>query len=814
MLQTAPAFAALRQWPQFVLYRLVPSKRKPGKMDKIPVAPFDRTHDENGINSQKAYWWVDMGTAIQCAKDLGQGYGVAFVITDKDPFFFLDMDGCIDGAGQWSQLALHLLQEFSGAAVEVSQSGTGLHVLGTASSAPDHGCKNEDLGIELYTKGRFIALTGDRAGGDILCDCTPSLHRVAQAFFPPSEFDRSDWTTEPRADWLGYTDDAELIDRACQSQGVGQVFGPGKATFRDLWEGNTDVLARCYPDSDRVYNGSQADAALAQHLAFWTGCNCDRIEHLMRQSDLYREKWDHHSSYLHLTITKACGQQKDVHQLKRLEPESAQPSATISNAAPVAAAPTDRPQPELVSGFQFLSVTEQLEHFAGCVYVQHNHAVLTPDGNMLKPDQFRATYGGYVFALDANNDKTTKNAWEAFVESQAIRHLKAHKAWFRPALPHGCITQEDGLSWVNTYVPIETPKAAGDVGPFLALLDKMLPIERDRQILLSFMAACVQFKGSKFQWSPLVQGAPGNGKSFLIECLRVAIGKRYSHLPRADEISEKYNDWIFNKLFIGVEEIYVPEHKRELLEVLKPMITASELEERAMQSGKVMKPLCANLMFNSNYRDAVQKTRDDRRFAIFYCTQQTEEDVNRDFPGDYFPNLYNWARSGGFAYVHEYLSSYAIQAEFNPALDYGGLANRAPVTSSTEDAILGSLGRVEQEILEAIDEQRPGFAGGWVSSTALDKLLEFCKADSRIPRNKRRDMMRSLGYDYHPAFRHNGGRATGNTSTDGNKPRLFIKTDHLARALQTGAEVITAYDKAQSKAAAPGDSLGAKAFQK
>lgn len=77
----------------------------------------------------------------------------------------------------------------------------------------------------------------------------------------------NEWTTEPCENWRGDTDDKELIDRMLNSKPLKSAFG-GKATFRDLWEANVDALSKSYPDSNRPYDVSSADAALALHLAF------------------------------------------------------------------------------------------------------------------------------------------------------------------------------------------------------------------------------------------------------------------------------------------------------------------------------------------------------------------------------------------------------------------------------------------------------------------------------------------------------------------------------------------------------------------
>src|SRR5690606_1299148 len=95
----------------------------------------------------------------------------------------------------------------------------------------------------------------------------------------------------------------------------------------------------------------------------------------------------------------------------------------------------------------------------------------------------------------------------------------------------------------------------------------------------------------------------------------------------------------------------------------------------------------------------------------------------------------------GYAMVTHYLRTYDIPEELDPA----GACHRAPRTSSTEQALRQSMGSVEQEIIEAIEEGRQGFAGGWVSSRALDQLLSSLRKTRAIPPNKRRALMQSIG---------------------------------------------------------------------
>lgn len=779
MNQIPLALGAMASYAQFMIYQLVPSVTRPGKTDKFPCNMSGSKADPHDAKN-----WVTGDVACAEATRRGTGWGVAFVLTENDPFFFIDIDGALSEKSEWSETAKSLCTAFNGAAVEVSQSGKGLHILGKSNIFPDHSCKNDKYHLECYTEKRFIALTGTSIVGDAGTFHDDALNRTVAQFFPPNEaVNSAQWTTTHQPGSCPIEDDARLIEKAMSGKvSALNVFGgTGKATFKDLWTRNVEALGESYPDPDREYDGNRVDAALAQHLLFWTGGNCERVERLMRLSALKRDKWDSHRSYMQRTITGAAARQTTYYSVGA-PIEIVRPEQVLESSAPL-----------MRTGFQFMGASQLVDHFKGCVYVAENHKILTPNGQMLNSERFNSMFGGYVFTLDDTNEKTTKKAWEAFTENQAIMFPKVDRYVFRPDIPQGAILVDDGLRVVNTYVPVSVPSVQGDVTPFLTHLNKLLPDMRDQTILMSYMAACVQFKGKKFKWAPLIQGVEGNGKTFFTLCVMMAIGERYTHMPPAHEIGEKFNDWLFDKIFIGVEDIYVPEQKAELIEILKPMITGERLSKRAMQSSQVMDRLCANFIFNSNYRNAVRKTNNDRRFAVFFTAQQEKEHLARDgMTGSYFEDMYEWARNGGYAHITHFLETYQIPAQYNPTTG----CQRAPETSSTLEAVAASLGSVEQEIMEAIEEGRPGFRGGWVSSKALDGLLNQLRAGSRVPPAKRRDMMRSIGYDWHPALKD--GRVNNPTLTDGgSKPRLYIREGHLCLNMDSPSEVVKQYEAAQ-----------------
>lgn len=776
-----PALSALGAYPQFIVYVLVPRPGLPGKTDKFPV---DYKSGKPKINAHDPQYQTDFHTAATSAALLGHAHGIGFVLTPADPFFCIDIDSCLsEETATWLPHVQELISMVPGAAVEVSSSGRGIHVIGSAA-CPPHSCRNDDINTELYSEGRFIALTGAQTSGDVRTDCNATIPNVINKYFPERPMlGISNWTTVPVPEWRGPTDDDELIRRALQSRSGLAQFDGGRATFHDLWMGNVEILSMAYPPNDvDAYNRSNADAALAQHLVFWTGANCERIERLMHKSSLVRDKWTR-EGYLRTTILRAVALRSKVLV-----------DAVVDTPAGVAPSGAEI-RPERRLGASLLGVEQQIELFAGCVYIRDAHCVLVPGGQLIKPEQFKAWYGGYNFVMDVENVKVSDDAWKAFTNSRAIRAPQASGSCFKPDLAPGeFVTESDGRTLANIFWPITVRRVVGDVSPFLEFTKKILPDDNDRLILLSFMAACVQHQGKKFQWCPLIQGTEGNGKTLLARCVEYAVGHRYSHFPKAAEIASRFNDWMYGNIFIGVDDIYLADSKTEVLEALKPMIDRDRLEIEPKNGVKTMRDVCGNFILNSNHRDAIRKTRDGRRYAVFYSAQQKYEDLKRDGMTDlYFPNLYDWLRKDGFAIVAEFLFTFNIPDYYNPAK----YCKRAPDTSSTESAISEGHGVIEQEILEAIAQDEVGFRGGWVSTGYLEMYLEKRNLARRCPPNRRREILQSLGYDWHPAL--DQGRVNNIVFPDGKKPRLFIKNGHGDRAIDTAAGVARAYTEAQSE---------------
>lgn len=791
------ALSEMQQWAQWIIWRADPIPGKPGKSTKRPIdagngLPLDAHAPGN---------WLTYEAADALAAS--RGLGVGFVFTAKDPFFFVDVDEALQPDGQWSEGGQWAFRCFPGAAFEISHSGRGFHLFGRYTQVPPHSNKRKDLGLELYTDKRFAAVTRNGMHGRAL-DFTSHLAAFA-AHFPPSQTTRAEeWTDTPHPDWGGSLDDGEMLRLILRAK---PNFGPG-ATIPDLWYANVDVLSRVYPadasNPNAEFDHSAADAALCNHLAWWLGNDCERIARFFGMSKLgERDKWQNREQYRRDTILFAVGGCTDFYQGCK-PPVNLQAATPIPTVAAVPASPgriDGAPGLQIVEGYQLYTVADQLRFFAGCVYVADRHQIMLPDGQFMNAERFRAMMGGRIFALDSMNEKTTPNAFLVFTESQALRWPKVRSTRFRPEDPPGALYNRLGIidpigtEYVNTYVPCEVLSMPGDPAPLLDLIARLLPDPRDALILLCYMAAIIQYPGVKFQWAPLIQGTEGNGKSFLMAVVAAAVGDRYSHFPNPRDIGNVFNGWLVSKLFIGIQDIWADGDPR-VIEALKPLITDSRVDVQPKGKDQATGDNRANFILNSNHRDAMRITANDRRYCPFYCAQQTVADLEVwGLSGDYFPQLYRWAETGGFAILTNFLREYKIAEEFNPATK----CHRAPRTSTTLQAIEASRNTIEQVIQEAINSEMIGFRGGWVSTLWLGELWLGSRGTN--PR-KRAEALETLGYVPHPKLPD--GRCTISIACDqGRKPRLYCKPDSIQWHM-SATQAMDAYIKAQLNLTADG----------
>lgn len=141
----------MRERDRWMRYRLVP---RGGKVTKEPTQINGRR-----ASSTAPHTWSSFTAAN--ASEIGAGLGYAL----GEGVGCVDLDGAIvNGIVQpWAQ---EILDRCPATFVEVSQSGNGLHIFGLLPEGPGRNRRlSETEGIEFYSVGRFMAVTGKRHDG-------------------------------------------------------------------------------------------------------------------------------------------------------------------------------------------------------------------------------------------------------------------------------------------------------------------------------------------------------------------------------------------------------------------------------------------------------------------------------------------------------------------------------------------------------------------------------------------------------------------------------------------------------------------------
>lgn len=532
----------------------------------------------------------------QEASDRGAlyGLGVGFVFTAQDPYFFVDIDHCLLDNGQWSQLALDTCAQFPGCYVEVSISGTGLHIFGAYTTLPEHSNKNIAHGLEFYTQERYAAMgTGASGSVDTVADA-PLQQLISNYFTPGPTATSAEWTTTHDPNSNPIVSDEELIAKMLASRpGATSVFGTG-ATIQDLWNCNTTALSIAYPHEDG-FDRSSADAALVQRLAFWTGKNCERIEHLFSLSGLVRDKWTTREDYRRRTILNACARCEKTYRQNNLTEE------------------------EITQQFAFNSIDNKVYELA------------KPAKPGMIISAFKRAYGIY----DDN--------WLVKPEP-VICGFGYHPA--REAVFYDEHVKDDVL---NTFMFPTHEDSAGSVTRFLHLTQSLWDIYTP--YILDLLASIIQEPHRRIQVMPILVSGFGAGKDTWIDYFKACIGywncSQESLANIAGVGASDWGDWAKDSLLCVVSEAETPgKEKYTLGAAIRDKITNSRLPLNLKGGKNGSAEVFTTIIGFSNLNSSVMIPRGDRRLFI-HRTDNFIHDPNAR--GQYFRECQDEIRSPSVA---------------------------------------------------------------------------------------------------------------------------------------------------------------------
>lgn len=276
---------ALRSDAQWVCWQRE-QRTADDKPTKVPINPATGSF----ASVTEPDTWTDLPRAYAAYRIDDRLAGIGYVFTAADPYVGIDLDDCRDPAtGKLTERAHEVIQRL-GSYTEASPSGTGVHVI-VRGDAPPGRRRNGD--IELYDRDRYFTVTGRRLTltPDTVNERTSTVAAVHEDYLATSQTDDEDLAETAAEVWEPAVrddpPDAELIESAMHA-------GNGDK-FERLWRG----------DTSGYQSHSEADQALCNMLAFWTGGDPQRIEQLFSRSGLARDKWHEREDYRKRTIRRA-----------------------------------------------------------------------------------------------------------------------------------------------------------------------------------------------------------------------------------------------------------------------------------------------------------------------------------------------------------------------------------------------------------------------------------------------------------------------------------------------------------------------------
>ncbi len=223
------------------------------------------------------------------------------------------------------------------------------------------------------------------------------------------------------------------------------------------------------------------------------------------------------------------------------------------------------------------------------------------------------------------------------------------------------IFEVDGIKYFNAYAPPRVPaprepahkKTA--VAAFKEHVGYISTSEDEEKHLLDYFAYCVQNRGQKVDWTPLIISDEGVGKSAFYKLFALIFGARNCTAVSADNLLGGWTHFMANKLFVVSHEVKMKDSHG--LEKLKNLISEDRVEINGKHDRIYDTKNSANFLLLSNEAAALRLTMKSRRFFVIFSRAEPR-------PKAYYNALFG-AIENGAGWIEDYLMSRDLK-DFSP----------------------------------------------------------------------------------------------------------------------------------------------------
>lgn len=296
----------------------------------------------------------------------------------------------------------------------------------------------------------------------------------------------------------------------------------------------------------------------------------------------------------------------------------------------------------------------------------------------------------------------------------------------------------DGI-FANTYPEHEIPELPEELLPRDKAAIKrvkkhvahLLEKPEERRLLVDWLSWVVQNPGKHVNWSILLQGVEGDGKSFFAFLLRAVMGVSNVQMLNAHILESPFTDWVVGQCVTCIEEVRLIKatNKFELLNRIKPFITNDVIEVHPKGKATYDAVNTTSYLLFSNYRDALPLDDDGRRYCVMFSRWQRKDKLDAFLAEDpdYYERLYATIASCAPA-LRKWLLEWEQLDTFKPK-------GNAPTTDAKKYMIRMAQPEFIQNVFDIISEGNEPL----ISNDLIDgvKLVEvMMDAGYDVPGNK------------------------------------------------------------------------------
>lgn len=250
----------------------------------------------------------------------------------------------------------------------------------------------------------------------------------------------------------------------------------------------------------------------------------------------------------------------------------------------------------------------------------------------------------------------------------------------------------------NLYRRPDLTPAPGDTTIWREHMEYLFPSERERNLVLNWLAWLIQNLELKPKHALLIQGyAQGTGKSFIAEVLRLILGKTNVETVSQNDLVSQFNGWALKTKLLVIEELRALD-RGAAGATLHDIITQESISVNEKNVARFQIENCFGILAMTNNDAALKIDNADRRYLVVRtdAKPRNKEVYGPGYDPKYYVRLYAMLND------RTALAAIAYELKQRDLGDYDARGS-APETEAKGDMIESGLTDLETWMMENRD---------------------------------------------------------------------------------------------------------------